>query len=138
MSQRGTGLGPLHPTSGTGAGAGADRLAPSDLSRERQLELYRWLQLNRLVEDRLTNLYRQGQVVGGLYSSRGQEAVSVGSACALAPQDYLAPLIRNLGSMLVKGAGRGVCGWATATAFERASGGMIKIWPGTRKPGYGR
>ena len=101
MSERGQGLGPLHPAAG--AHAGADRLAPTELSRERQLELYRWLKLNRLVEDRLTNLYRQGQVVGGLYSSRGQEAVSVGSAYALAPQDYLAPLIRNLGALLVRG-----------------------------------
>jgi pyruvate dehydrogenase E1 component alpha subunit len=65
--------------------------------REQQLELYRWLKLNRMVEDRLTNLYRQGKVVGGLYSSRGQEAISVGTAYALEPGDVVGPLIRNLG-----------------------------------------
>jgi len=92
-------LGPLHPESDSGR----DRLAASSLPRERQLELYRWLKLNRMVEDRLTNLYRQGKVVGGLYSSRGQEAISVGSAYALEPQDLVGPLIRNLGSMLVRG-----------------------------------
>ncbi len=91
--------GPLHPPSG----APADRLAATTLTRERQLELYRWLKLNRLVEDRLTNLYRQGKVVGGLYSSRGQEAISVGTAYALEPEDVVGPLIRNLGSMLVRG-----------------------------------
>jgi pyruvate dehydrogenase E1 component alpha subunit/2-oxoisovalerate dehydrogenase E1 component alpha subunit len=50
------------------------------------------------------NLYRQGKVIGGLYSSLGQEGESVGSAYALEDGDVLSPLIRNLGSMLVKGA----------------------------------
>jgi TPP-dependent pyruvate/acetoin dehydrogenase alpha subunit len=92
-------LGPLHPQTA----APRERLAATTLSRERQLDLYRWLQLNRRVEDRLTNLYRQGKVVGGLYSSRGQEAISVGTACALGPDDVVGPLIRNLGAMLVRG-----------------------------------
>jgi len=92
-------FGPLHPS----AGEPADRLAATALSRDGQLELYRWLKLNRMVEDRLTNLYRQGKVVGGLYSSRGQEAISVGTAYALEPGDFVGPLIRNLGAMLVRG-----------------------------------
>ena len=70
--------GPLHPVADE-----TERLAKSDLPRERQLEIYRYLKLNRMTEDRLSNLYRQGKVVGGLYSSRGQEAVSVGSAYAI-------------------------------------------------------
>jgi TPP-dependent pyruvate/acetoin dehydrogenase alpha subunit len=93
-------FGPLHPGGGESP---RERLAKTTLPRERQLELYRWLKLNRMVEDRLTNLYRQGKVVGGLYSSRGQEAISVGSAYALEPGDFVGPLIRNLGSMLVRG-----------------------------------
>ena len=86
-----------------GGGAEADSLAATTLSRRQQLQLYRYMQLNRLVEDRLSNLYRQNKVVGGLYGSRGQEAVSVGSAFALEPQDFIGPLIRNLGAMLVRG-----------------------------------
>jgi TPP-dependent pyruvate/acetoin dehydrogenase alpha subunit len=78
-------------------------LAATELGPGQQLELYRFMKLNRMVEERLGNLYRQGKVVGGLYSSRGQEATSVGSAYALAPQDFMGPLIRNLGSMLVRG-----------------------------------
>jgi TPP-dependent pyruvate/acetoin dehydrogenase alpha subunit len=93
-------FGPLHPG---GAESAREKLARTTLDRDRQLELYRWLKLNRMVEDRLTNLYRQGKVVGGLYSSRGQEAISVGSAYALEPGDVVGPLIRNLGSMLVRG-----------------------------------
>lgn len=68
-----------------------------------RLELYRLLRLNRTVEERLVRLYRQGKVVGGLYRSLGQEAVSVGSAYALARGDIIAPLIRNLGAVLVVG-----------------------------------
>ncbi|MDQ1348961.1 MAG: hypothetical protein QG573_2339, partial [Acidobacteriota bacterium] len=94
-----TTLGPLHPD----AAAPQDKLGKTSLGRDRQLELYRLLKLNRLVEDRLTNLYRQGKVVGGLYGSRGQEAISIGTAFALGPDDVVAPLIRNLGAMLVRG-----------------------------------
>ncbi|HEX8188471.1 MAG TPA: thiamine pyrophosphate-dependent dehydrogenase E1 component subunit alpha [Pyrinomonadaceae bacterium] len=73
------------------------------LSAEQLLELYRWLQLTRLVEEKLVNLYRQTKVVGGVFRSLGQEATAVGTAYALAPQDFIAPLIRDLGAVLVKG-----------------------------------
>jgi pyruvate dehydrogenase E1 component alpha subunit/2-oxoisovalerate dehydrogenase E1 component alpha subunit len=62
------------------------------------------MRLTRSLEERLVNLYRQTKVVGGLFRSLGQEADAVGSAYALEPSDVLSPLIRNLGSMLVKGA----------------------------------
>src|SRR3989304_6222034 len=74
-----------------------------ELTRQQHLELYYWMQLNRKLEDLLTNLFRQNKNVGGLYSSLGQEAISVGSACALEKRDWIAPMIRNLGSVLVKG-----------------------------------
>ena len=74
-----------------------------DLTREKKLELYRFMRLNRVVEERLVNLYRQGKVVGGLYRSLGQEATSVGTAAALNPGDIVGPLIRNLGAILVMG-----------------------------------
>lgn len=62
------------------------------------------MRLTRSLEERLVGLHRQGKVVGGLFRSLGQEADAVGSAFALEPGDILSPLIRNLGSMLVKGA----------------------------------
>lgn len=77
---------------------------PAGLSRAQLIELYYYLRLTRTLEERLTNLYRQGKVIGGLFRSLGQEADSVGSAYALEEGDFLSPLIRNLGSMLVKGA----------------------------------
>ena len=75
----------------------------AELSKDQLLELYRYLKLNRLVEERLANLYRQGKVVGGLYRSLGQEACSVGSAYALERGDIFTPLIRNLGAIFVHG-----------------------------------
>lgn len=79
---------------------------PAGLGREQLLELYYFMRLTRSLEERLTNLYRQGKVIGGLFRSLGQEADSVGSAYALdrSAGDFLSPLIRNLGSLLVMGA----------------------------------
>jgi TPP-dependent pyruvate/acetoin dehydrogenase alpha subunit len=76
----------------------------ASLTRAQRLELYYWMRLTRSLEERLVNLYRQTKVVGGLFRSLGQEADAVGSAYALQKGDILSPLIRNLGSMLVKGA----------------------------------
>ena len=73
------------------------------LGRGRLLAIHRFLRLNRMLEDKLTALYRQGRITGGLYSSLGQEAISVGTAFALEPDDLLAPMIRNIGSVLVRG-----------------------------------
>ncbi len=73
------------------------------LTREQRLELYYYMKLNRQLEDQLVRLFRQNKVVGGLYSSLGQEATSVGTAYALEPRDWMAPMIRNVGALLVKG-----------------------------------
>src|SRR5713226_3893496 len=73
------------------------------LTPEQMLELYRYLKLTRLVEERLVNLYRQTKVVGGVFRSLGQEATAVGTAYALQPQDFLTPIIRDLGAVFVKG-----------------------------------
>jgi pyruvate dehydrogenase E1 component alpha subunit/2-oxoisovalerate dehydrogenase E1 component alpha subunit len=82
-----------------------DSRRPSgQLSRAQKLDLYYWMRLTRTLEERLVALYRQTKVVGGLFRSLGQEADAVGSAYALERRDILSPLIRNLGSMLVKGA----------------------------------
>jgi pyruvate dehydrogenase E1 component alpha subunit/2-oxoisovalerate dehydrogenase E1 component alpha subunit len=61
------------------------------------------MRLNRAVEDLMVKLFRQNKIVGGLYSSLGQEAISVGTAYALEKKDWLAPMIRNIGALLVKG-----------------------------------
>src|SRR5688572_27844738 len=76
----------------------------ASLSREQKLALHYYMRLTRSLEERLVALYRQTQVVGGLFRSLGQEADAVVSAFALERRDIMSLLIRNLGSMLVKGA----------------------------------
>jgi len=80
-----------------------DKPAADRLTRGHLLELYYFLKLNRGLEEKLSNLYRQSKVVGGLYRSLGQEACSVGAAYALERGDIFTPLIRNLGAILVRG-----------------------------------
>jgi TPP-dependent pyruvate/acetoin dehydrogenase alpha subunit len=74
-----------------------------ELTRQRHLDLYYYMRLNRAVEDTMVKLFRQNKIVGGLYSSEGQEAISVGTAFALEKKDWMAPMIRNIGALLVKG-----------------------------------
>lgn len=78
--------------------------ASASLSREQKLQLYYWMRLTRTLEERLVALHRQSRVVGGLFRSLGQEADAVGSCFALERRDVMAPQIRTLGAMLVKGA----------------------------------
>ena len=105
MARSVTSRGTSRRASGAGAPApAAEPVSDVSLTREQRLELYYWMRLTRALEERLVNLYRQTKVVGGLFRSLGQEADAVGSAYALRRGDILSPLIRNLGSMLVKGA----------------------------------
>jgi len=75
----------------------------SKLTPQQYLDLYYYMRLNREVEETMTRLFRQNKIVGGLYSSLGQEAISVGTSYALEKRDWLAPMIRNIGALLVKG-----------------------------------
>jgi TPP-dependent pyruvate/acetoin dehydrogenase alpha subunit len=74
-----------------------------ELTRQQYLDLYYYMRLNRAVEEMMVKLFRQNKIVGGLYSSLGQEAISVGTSYALEKRDWLAPMIRNIGALLVKG-----------------------------------
>jgi TPP-dependent pyruvate/acetoin dehydrogenase alpha subunit len=73
------------------------------LNRTQLIEIYRWMLLNRRMETALENLYKQGQVVGGVYFGLGQEACSCASAFALHKDDWMGPMIRNQGALLVRG-----------------------------------
>ncbi len=66
-------------------------------------QLYRHLYLTRALEERLERLVDQGHIAGDLCRCLGQEAIAVGSAWALEPGDWLAPSIRDLGALLVRG-----------------------------------
>src|SRR5215470_6649066 len=84
-------------------GAGMTKSMPRELTRQQYLDLYYYMRLNRAVEDTMVKLFRQNKIVGGLYSSLGQEAISVGTCYAPEKRDWIAPMIRNIGALLVKG-----------------------------------
>jgi TPP-dependent pyruvate/acetoin dehydrogenase alpha subunit len=73
------------------------------LSKQQLIEIYRWMLLNRRMETALENLYKQGKVVGGVYFGLGQEGCSCASAYALGKDDWMGPMIRNQGALLVRG-----------------------------------
>lgn len=72
-------------------------------TNEQKKEMYYFIMLNRAFDDRIAKLYRQGKIIGAAYGSRGQEATSVGSAYALGKDDVVGPIIRNAGSIIVRG-----------------------------------
>ena len=74
-----------------------------DLPRDALRSIYYFLKLTRALEERLAILYRQGKILGGVYLSTGQEAVSVGAASALGAHDVIVPSHRDLGAHLVRG-----------------------------------
>src|SRR6184192_1412663 len=79
------------------------RETPRELTRQQYVGLYYYMRLNRAVEENMVKLFRQNKIVGGLFSSLGQEAISVGTCYALEKKDWIAPMIRNIGALLVKG-----------------------------------
>ena len=73
------------------------------MDRDTALRLHEAMLLTRLTEERLVKLFRQGRTLGSIYRSLGQEATACATALALGPEDMIGPMIRNLGSMLVRG-----------------------------------
>lgn len=72
----------------------------SDGDRERLLG---YMLMMRLSEERALSLYRQGKIPGSFYDGCGQEAIGVGAAYALAPEDRMCILHRDLGAHFVRG-----------------------------------
>lgn len=75
----------------------------TSLTKEQFLELYRFVKMTRMFDEITVRLKRQAKLTGGVFTSLGQEATAVGTAYALEPQDFIAPLIRDIGACFVKG-----------------------------------
>jgi pyruvate dehydrogenase E1 component alpha subunit len=76
---------------------------PPGLTGDDLRSLYRYMLLQRLAEDRIVKLYYQGAIVGACFTGYGHEAIAVGAASALGPQDVASTLHRDLGARLVLG-----------------------------------
>jgi len=74
-----------------------------ELTRDQKIEIYYWMTLTRTLDDMAVALWKQGRGVGGMFSQRGHEAISVGTGFALAPDDMVAPMHRDLGCFLLRG-----------------------------------
>jgi pyruvate dehydrogenase E1 component alpha subunit len=68
-----------------------------------QIDMYAWMMLTRTFDERMVAMWKQGRGLGGTFSGRGHEAISVGAGMALGPDDVVAPMHRDLGTYLVRG-----------------------------------
>lgn len=76
----------------------------TDLDRDLCEQFHYYMLSMRELEDRIENkLYRQGKVLGGCYTGRGQEAIPVGSAILSRPGDWLTPSHRDMAALLIRG-----------------------------------
>ncbi len=80
-----------------------EALGEEHLTRTDRANLFRYMLLMRVSEERALTLYRQGKVPGSFYDGRGQEAISVGSAFVMGPRDRMCILHRDLGAHFVRG-----------------------------------
>lgn len=71
--------------------------------RQLRLDLFGWMALTRAFDDAMVSMWKQGRGVGGTFSQRGHEAISVGVAMATIRDDVMAPMHRDLGAYLVRG-----------------------------------
>ena len=86
------------------AETGVGRVPLSELlTRADRAALLRFMAMMRSAEERGLTLYRQGKVPGSFYDGCGQEAIPVGSAFALKPEDRMCILHRDLGAHFVRG-----------------------------------
>jgi 2-oxoisovalerate dehydrogenase E1 component len=73
-----------------------------NLSDEQLIDFYRRLLWPRMIEEKMLLLLRQGKV-SKWFSGIGQEAIAVGAALALEPDEWIMPLHRNLGVFTTRG-----------------------------------
>lgn len=68
-----------------------------------QIEMYAWMRLTRTFDEQMVAMWKQGRGLGGTFSGRGHEAISVAAGMALGARDVVAPMHRDLGTYLVRG-----------------------------------
>src|SRR6186713_1226665 len=73
------------------------------LTTEDRVGLLRAMLMMRGIEERAMTLYRQGKVPGSFYDGFGQEAVSAGATWAMAAEDRLCILHRDLAAHVIRG-----------------------------------
>jgi TPP-dependent pyruvate/acetoin dehydrogenase alpha subunit len=73
------------------------------LSKEKKLELYRWLMMDRLMDLKANELFRMGKLMSMYHSALGQESVNMGAAYALQDGDAFLPFHRGKAIYILRG-----------------------------------
>ncbi len=76
---------------------------PQGLSEADLVLIHKYMKMQRLYEERVIKLYRQGRAVGAVYTGIGHEAIAVGAAFTLEKEDVMCAMHRDLGSHFVRG-----------------------------------
>jgi 2-oxoisovalerate dehydrogenase E1 component len=71
-------------------------------SKEELIRLYKSILLPRMIEEKMLVLLRQGKI-SKWFSGIGQEAIATGATLAMAPEEWILPLHRNLGVFTSRG-----------------------------------
>jgi TPP-dependent pyruvate/acetoin dehydrogenase alpha subunit len=73
------------------------------LSKEKMLELYHWLLMDRMLDLKANELFRMGKLMSMYHSALGQEAVNIGAGYALQEGDAFLPSHRGKGIYILRG-----------------------------------
>jgi acetoin:2,6-dichlorophenolindophenol oxidoreductase subunit alpha len=77
--------------------------SPAAQQRDLYCEACRWMLLARILEEKYASLYRAGKIFGGVFISKGQEALSASLGLSLRKGDVFSPLIRDQAGRLAFG-----------------------------------
>jgi len=94
------------------------------------LSMYAGMLRVRLFEERVRELFAGGRIPGFLHTSVGQEAIAVGAAAALRPDDYVLSTHRGHGHLVAKGGSlRGLMAelYGKANGICHGKGGTMHI-----------
>lgn len=83
------------PRKSRSSGVAADRAL--------RVKMFRYMALQRALEDRMVMMYRQGEMLGSVYTGHWHEAIGVGTAAAIRQDDFMCPLHRDVGAHLWRG-----------------------------------
>ncbi|MGE4528522.1 MAG: thiamine pyrophosphate-dependent dehydrogenase E1 component subunit alpha [Rhodospirillaceae bacterium] len=106
------------------------------LGKKDLLELYRWMLLSRVTEERMTEYHKHTPLPELPHAGIGQEAISAGTVYGLRQDDQILPSLRTRGAFIFKGiSSRTMMAGAFAKVTGAARGKNTSHHMGDRKAG---
>lgn len=96
----------------------AERIPEKMLDRELVMKMYRLMVLSRVTEEHMVEYHHHTPLAELPHVGIGQEAIGVGSVCALRPEDQILPSLRTRAAYFAKGVSSRVM---MAGAFAKAT-----------------